>query len=195
MIDYKQDKAKVDLTLVHLDMAPTLEACAALLQDSLKRRGYPRNGYKDLLGSEDRLMAACYRHMAAMANDRLAPDTDSGMPHLVHAITNLMMLHEYLLKHPEPTQEAPKGAQDSYSDIEWKVLKALDDHANSGWAASIEVEIPGGTLCVGENRAHGCTSWRVSHKPSGKYKDYCPDRPLPARKAAVLSFLREVLDK
>lgn len=108
MIDYKQDKAKVDLTLVHLDMAPTLEACAALLQDSLKRRGYPRNGYKDLLGSEDRLMAACYRHMAAMATNRWALDPDSGMPHLVHAITNLMMLHEYLLRHgkaPE-TQQA-----------------------------------------------------------------------------------------
>ena len=195
MIDYKQDKAKVDLTLVHLDMAPTLEACAALLQDSLKRRGYPRNGYKDLLGSEDRLMAACYRHMAAMAQDRLALDPDSGMPHLVHAITNLMMLHEYLLKHHEPTQEAPEEAQDGYSDIEWEVLKALDEHAGDGWAASVEIRIPRGILCVGENRAHGCTTWRISHRPSGKYKDYCPDRSLTARKTAVINFLREVLDK
>lgn len=106
LIDYKQDQKKVDLTLVHLDMAPTLEACAALLEDSLKRRGYPRNGYKDLIGSEDRLMAACYRHMAAMATNRLELDPDSGMPHLVHAITNLMMLHEYLLKHGKYPERA-----------------------------------------------------------------------------------------
>ena len=102
MSNYKKDQGKVDYTLLLSDMAPTVHDCVTSLDWALRAKGYPRGAYKDLDMGQDRLLAAAYRHMAAMAVDRTAVDSESGLPHVVHAITNLMMLSEFLRKHGKP---------------------------------------------------------------------------------------------
>lgn len=185
MIDYKQDKGKVDLTFTHLDCSRTLEGCAAIMEDAHKRRGYPRNGFKDLIGSEDRLMAACYRHMSAMAENRLALDTDSGKPHILHAITNLMMLHEYLLKHGKhPQQETPAPA----SPVPEGLLRQLTQ-----WLMEDPTERScrlGSGVTLKQQREQGL--WILVLTRGARYTTYSRDKALKSPRAALVAMLEAV---
>lgn len=89
--NYKQDSGKLDYTLLMNDLQPQVEAVVKVLHWGHHTKGYPRQGYKALPGGTDRLTAACYRHMAAMAEDFWAKDDESGQPHVVHAVANLLM--------------------------------------------------------------------------------------------------------
>lgn len=88
---YKMDQGKLDYTLFLKDMSPEVAQIVQCLHWGHHTKGYPREGYKTLPGGSDRLLAACYRHMAAMSEDFWEKDKESGQPHVVHAITNLLM--------------------------------------------------------------------------------------------------------
>lgn len=89
--NYKQDNGKLDYTLLMNDLQPQVEAIVKVLHWGHHTKGYPRQGYKTLPGGTDRLTAACYRHLAAMSEDFWAKDEESGQPHVVHAVANLLM--------------------------------------------------------------------------------------------------------
>lgn len=89
--NYKQDNGKLDYTLLMNDLQPQVEAIVKVLHWGHHTKGYPRQGYKTLPGGTDRLVAACYRHLAAMAEDFWATDDESGQPHAVHAVANILM--------------------------------------------------------------------------------------------------------
>lgn len=89
--NYKQDNGKLDYTLLMNDLKPQVEAVVKVLHWGHHTKGYPRQGYKTLPGGTDRLVAACYRHLAAMSEDFWATDEESGHPHAVHAVANILM--------------------------------------------------------------------------------------------------------
>lgn len=89
---YKQDAGKLDYNLLMRDLAPQVAQVVQVLHWGHHTKGYPRVGYKTLPDAEERLMAATQRHLAAMAQDALAKDEESGLPHAVHVIANQLMM-------------------------------------------------------------------------------------------------------
>ena len=89
---YKQDNGKLDYNLLMRDLAPQVEQIVKVLHWGHHTKGYPRNGFRTLPDAEGRLMAATQRHLAAMAKDALAKDSESGLPHAIHVIANQLMM-------------------------------------------------------------------------------------------------------
>jgi hypothetical protein len=91
-VKHDQDKPKMDLLPPY-----ALEGAAKILTFGAKKYG-AHNWRKGMLIS--RLVAACLRHlMAFMRGETLDPE--SGMPHIDHALTNLMMASEIMATQPE----------------------------------------------------------------------------------------------
>lgn len=89
---YKQDNGKLDYNLLMRDLAPQVEQIVKVLHWGHHTKGYPRNGFRTLPDAEGRFMAATQRHLAAMAKDALAKDSESGLPHAIHVIANQLMM-------------------------------------------------------------------------------------------------------
>lgn len=89
---YKQDARKLDYNLLMRDLAPQVEQIVKVLHWGHHTKGYPRNGFRTLPDAEGRFMAATQRHLAAMAKDALAKDSESGLPHAIHVIANQLMM-------------------------------------------------------------------------------------------------------
>lgn len=89
---YKQDTGKLDYNLLMRDLAPQVEQIVKVLHWGHHTKGYPRNGFRTLPDAEGRFMAATQRHLAAMAKDALAKDSESGLPHAIHVIANQLMM-------------------------------------------------------------------------------------------------------
>ena len=89
---YKQDAGKLDYNLLMRDLAPQVEQIVKVLHWGHHTKGYPRNGFRTLPDAEGRFMAATQRHLAAMAEDALAKDSESGLHHAIHVIANQLMM-------------------------------------------------------------------------------------------------------
>lgn len=89
---YKQDDGKPDYNLLMRDLAPQVEQIVKVLHWGHYTKGYPRNGFRTLEDGPNRFMAATQRHLAAMAKDAMAKDSESGLPHAIHVIANQLML-------------------------------------------------------------------------------------------------------
>lgn len=88
----KYDKAKIDFSL--LPFAPLRQIASVLMHGAKK---YGRDNWKKGL-EYSRLFSACQRHLIAWWEDYEDIDQDSGLPHLAHAICNLLFLLEGELK-------------------------------------------------------------------------------------------------
>ena len=109
---YKQDSRKLDYNLLMRDLAPQVEQIVKVLHWGQHTRQYPRNGFRTLPDAEGRFMAATQRHLAAMAKDALAKDSESGLPHAIHVIANqLMMLAALEGKEWGPGLSAPRSPE------------------------------------------------------------------------------------
>jgi hypothetical protein len=86
-IGKKYDDGKLDWSL--LPMEP-VEAIISVLQFGAGR--YGRENWKMLQNARERYYSACMRHLSSWRKGEDI-DPDSDLPHLAHAMCNLVFLH------------------------------------------------------------------------------------------------------
>lgn len=90
-IGMKFDTGKLQYSLIPPE---TLTALAEVL--TFGARKYAINGWKFVPDAERRYMDALFRHIEAYRMGE-AIDSESGLPHLAHALANLSFLHYFYL--------------------------------------------------------------------------------------------------
>jgi len=108
-LDYLKEGCKFDAGKLRLDLIPpeVLYALGAVLSHGAQKYE-PRNWEKGIHFS--RVYAACLRHLLAFW-DGIYTDPDSGLPHLWHALCNLVFLtyYDYYYRKYQPYDDS-RGA-------------------------------------------------------------------------------------
>jgi hypothetical protein len=86
MKDYKQDKDKIRVDLVDVDL---IEGVAKVIDFGISK--YKEDSWKTVKNGKNRYYGALLRHLIAYRKGELI-DEESGLPHLDHIATNVMFL-------------------------------------------------------------------------------------------------------
>jgi len=100
----KHDSGKVQMGLLFNGMPNAIAGTAEVLTFGAQK--YAAHSWKNV--KADRYLDAFYRHMMKMHQGE-THDEDSGLPHIDHALTNLMFIRELMT---EGQDQDPFGVED-----------------------------------------------------------------------------------
>ena len=89
---------KYDSGKLRFDLIPASSERAIAEVFTYGAAKYGENNWQSLDRATERYYAAIRRHLNAYSGGEWA-DSESGLAHLAHAITSLIMLYEHCLKH------------------------------------------------------------------------------------------------